>query len=110
MCLTVTKQSEAPDWMFRKSRHKIWIKDLRPYVFCKDYKKRHQIKKNGEYEIYFVDSNGKLFLTPSCQFMFADRFEIAADSFEYIFRSVSPLLTFPTKISPNQPHLLSYTV
>lgn len=59
---TVTHQSASPSWMRRHSRHRIWLRDVYPYVFCQKYKKRHQIKNNGEFEIYFVNEEGKLFL------------------------------------------------
>ncbi|KAE8452363.1 hypothetical protein EG329_001063 [Mollisiaceae sp. DMI_Dod_QoI] len=51
----VTYQSASPNWMERRSRHRIWLKDLYLYVFCQKYKKKHQIKKHGEFEIYFVN-------------------------------------------------------
>lgn len=57
---TVTYQSASPNWMERRSRHRIWLRDLYPYVFCQKYKKKHQMKKHGEFEIYFVNEEGKL--------------------------------------------------
>jgi len=66
----VTYQSEHHDWLARRSSHRIWIKDIQPYVFCKKYKVRHQIRRGGEFEIYFVTSR-------------------AADEFEDIFRTES---------------------
>ncbi|TAQ88521.1 hypothetical protein B7494_g3173 [Chlorociboria aeruginascens] len=45
----------SPDWMVRKGRHRIWLKGLHPYVFCKEYKKRHQQKRHGEFELDFAD-------------------------------------------------------
>ncbi|KAF8865488.1 hypothetical protein BDZ45DRAFT_711116 [Acephala macrosclerotiorum] len=62
----VTYQSASPNWMERRSRHRIWLRDLYPYVFCQKYKKKHQMKKHGEFEIYFVN-------------------EEAADAFEDVF-------------------------
>lgn len=44
--------------MERRSRHRIWLRDLYPYVFCQKYKKKHQMKKHGEFEIYFVNEEG----------------------------------------------------
>lgn len=46
--------------MERRSKHRIWLKDIRPYVFCDTYKKRHQFRKDGEFEIYFVNEEGLL--------------------------------------------------
>lgn len=66
----ITHQSASPSWMRRHSRHRIWLRDVYPYVFCQKYKKRHQIKNNGEFEIYFVN-------------------EEAADAFEDTFREGS---------------------
>ena len=56
---TVTRQFTAPDWIERRSRHRIWLKDIYPYVFCQKYKKKHQFKKHGEFEIYFVNEDGE---------------------------------------------------
>ncbi|KAH8808350.1 hypothetical protein F5884DRAFT_366070 [Xylogone sp. PMI_703] len=62
----VTHQSASSQWMVRRSKHRIWLKEIYPFVFCKDYKKRHQVKKNGEFELYFCDAH-------------------AADAFEDVF-------------------------
>ncbi|KAN0117205.1 hypothetical protein V8E51_003182 [Hyaloscypha variabilis] len=66
----VTHQSESPRWMERRSKHRIWLRDIHPYVFCDNYKKRHQFKRDGEFEIYFVN-------------------EEAATAFEEVFRGES---------------------
>jgi hypothetical protein len=57
----VTYQSESPRWLDRRSRHRIWLKDITPYVFCDNYKKKHQMRKHGEFEIYFIDRHGNIF-------------------------------------------------
>jgi len=44
--------------MNRRSRHRIWLRDIHPYVFCDKYKKRHQLRRDGEFEIYFVNEEG----------------------------------------------------
>ncbi|KAH8652804.1 hypothetical protein BGZ60DRAFT_533663 [Tricladium varicosporioides] len=62
----VTYQSASPSWLHRRSNHRVWLKDINPYVFCNTYKKRHQTRKHGEFEIYFVDRQ-------------------AADAFEEVF-------------------------
>ncbi|KAH8599064.1 hypothetical protein B0O99DRAFT_34371 [Bisporella sp. PMI_857] len=66
----ITDESTSPDWIERPrgSRHRIWIRDIQLFVFCQDYKKRHQIQKNGEFEIKFVNKR-------------------AADIFEDLFRT-----------------------
>ncbi|PMD64065.1 uncharacterized protein K444DRAFT_641144 [Hyaloscypha bicolor E] len=66
----ITHQSESPRWMNRRSRHRIWLRDIHPYVFCGNYKKRHQLRRDGEFEIYFVN-------------------EEAAYAFEEVFRGES---------------------
>ncbi|XMA11421.1 hypothetical protein WAI453_004212 [Rhynchosporium graminicola] len=50
----ITYQSESSKWLNRRSRHRICLRDIHPYVFCQKYKKRHQMKKTGEFELYFV--------------------------------------------------------
>lgn len=49
----VTYESEDPRWMVRRDSRRIWLRKLKPFVFCDDYKKRRQIQKHGEFEIYF---------------------------------------------------------
>ncbi|RDL42259.1 Uncharacterized protein BP5553_02238 [Venustampulla echinocandica] len=50
----VTYQSASSQWLYRRSSHRIRLKDITPYVFCSTYKKKHQMK-HGDFEIYFVD-------------------------------------------------------
>lgn len=66
----VTHQSASPQWISRRSKHRIWLRDIYPYVFCDKYNKKHQMKRDGEFEIYFVN-------------------EEAADAFEEVFRDGS---------------------
>ncbi|KAG9248710.1 hypothetical protein BJ878DRAFT_308741 [Calycina marina] len=54
----------------RGSRHRVWLKNVDPYVFCQKYKKRHQRQQHGEWELRFVNSR-------------------AADEFEDLFRAAS---------------------
>jgi hypothetical protein len=56
----VTHQSASPAWIDRRSHHRIWIRDIHPYVFCQKYKKKHQTRKHGEFEIYFFNTEGML--------------------------------------------------
>ncbi|RFU23685.1 hypothetical protein B7463_g12653, partial [Scytalidium lignicola] len=60
----VTHQSTSPQWIVRRSKHRIWLKEIYPHVFCKDYKKKHQLKKHGEFEIYFCEARGTLSCLP----------------------------------------------
>lgn len=43
-------------WIMRKSRHKIWVRDIQPYVFCEKYRAQNQRrgKYQGFFELYFV--------------------------------------------------------
>ncbi|TVY46216.1 hypothetical protein LOCC1_G002527 [Lachnellula occidentalis] len=66
----ITQSSVSPKWLKRRSGHRIWLKEISPYVFCANYKKKHQMRKNGDFELYFVD-------------------RAAADAFEDIFREES---------------------
>lgn len=60
---TVTCQAAFPNWMERRSQHRIWFLDLYPYFFCQKYeKKHHQMKEHGEFEIYFVIVCSKSYL------------------------------------------------
>lgn len=56
--VTVTHQYDQPKWMERRSKHRVWLKDLKLHVLCKDYKKRHQLRKGGAFEINFLDGKG----------------------------------------------------
>jgi len=86
----VTHQSTSPSWMKRHSRHRIWLRDIYPYVFCQTYKKRHQFTKNGEFEIYFVNEEGTL-LSPSVRVYTETDIHKAADAFEDTFREGSDI-------------------
>jgi len=66
----VTHSSASPNWLDRRSGHRIWLKEIYPYVFCANYKKRRQMRGRGEFEIYFVD-------------------RAAADAFEDVFKEES---------------------
>ncbi|KAG4440300.1 hypothetical protein IFR05_004207 [Cadophora sp. M221] len=50
----ITHQSQSPQWLDRRSRHRVWLRDIHPYVFCQKYRKKHQMKRHGEFELYFV--------------------------------------------------------
>jgi hypothetical protein len=60
--------------MDRRSSHRIWLKDITPYVFCGTYKKKHQMRKHGEFEIYFTDKYGLLSSSSPVPFAFHDIF------------------------------------
>ena len=88
--------------MERRSRHRIWLRDIHPYVFCDNYKKRHQVKKDGEFEIYFVNEEGRSYLVNEFRIGFGNHGKIvgkpppqtltraaAATAFEEVFRGES---------------------
>ncbi|EDN96258.1 predicted protein [Sclerotinia sclerotiorum 1980 UF-70] len=47
-------QMSSDTWIARHTRHRVWIKDLHLYVFCNEYSRRTQVRKHGEFELYFV--------------------------------------------------------
>ena len=61
--LTVSDASADPEFVYRPrgSKHRVWLKDVEPFVFCQKYKKRHQRQKNGEWEVQFVNKRGRRF-------------------------------------------------
>ncbi|PSS20120.1 hypothetical protein M430DRAFT_34496 [Amorphotheca resinae ATCC 22711] len=66
----VTYSSASPNWLIRRSAHRIRINDIHPYVFCKEYDPTNQIHRGGKFEICF----------------FTER---SADEFEDLFREPS---------------------
>jgi hypothetical protein len=50
----VTHQSQSPTWLSRRSRHRVWLKDIQLYVFCNTYRQENMRQnKSGAFEIYF---------------------------------------------------------
>ena len=90
----VTHVSASPDWMTRHSPHRVWIRDIRLYIFCKKYKRSHQTRKGGEFEIRFLEEDGTLLFCFLILLTNYNGFErdiganlgIAADAFEELFR------------------------
>ncbi|KAH7330177.1 hypothetical protein BKA65DRAFT_565289 [Rhexocercosporidium sp. MPI-PUGE-AT-0058] len=68
----ITHQSQSPQWLVRRSRHRVWLRDIHPYVFCQKYKKKHQMKRHGEFELNFV--------TEDAADAFQDMFQEGSDS------------------------------
>ncbi|WYZ42779.1 hypothetical protein EsH8_VI_000478 [Colletotrichum jinshuiense] len=55
----ITHQSASPTWLQRKSRHRVWLKDVQLYVFCQRYRQQNQRKgQAGAFEIKFVADEG----------------------------------------------------
>ncbi|TQN67102.1 hypothetical protein CSHISOI_08335, partial [Colletotrichum shisoi] len=55
----VTHQSASPTWLQRKSRNRVWLKDVHLYVFCQEYRQQNQRKgEAGAFEINFVSESG----------------------------------------------------
>ncbi|RYO76092.1 hypothetical protein DL766_002297 [Monosporascus sp. MC13-8B] len=52
----VTPHCFSPSWLVRKSPHRVWLKDLDPFVFCQRYRPRNQRNnKAGAFELDFVN-------------------------------------------------------
>ena len=55
----VTHQSQSPTWLSRRSKHRVWLKDVQLYVFCQRYRHENMRQnKSGAFEIYFVSEEG----------------------------------------------------
>jgi hypothetical protein len=51
----VTHQSASSTWLVKKSKHRIWLKDIQLYVFCQKYRQQNQRQgAAGAFELYFV--------------------------------------------------------
>ncbi|KAJ0121751.1 hypothetical protein J7T55_008918 [Diaporthe amygdali] len=51
----VTHQSASSRWLTRKSKHRVWINEIKLYVFCDKYKEANMRRnKAGAFEIHFV--------------------------------------------------------
>ncbi len=58
--MTVTHQSQSPTWLKRRSKHRVWLRDVQLYVFCQRYKHENMRQnKSGAFEIYFVSEEGE---------------------------------------------------
>lgn len=56
---TVTHQSASSRWLTRKSKHRVWINEIKLYVFCDKYKEANMRRnKAGAFEIHFVSDEG----------------------------------------------------
>ncbi|KAK4245621.1 hypothetical protein C7999DRAFT_42840 [Corynascus novoguineensis] len=50
----VTHQSQSSTWLSRRSRHRVWLKDVQLYVFCNAYRQENMRQnKLGAFEIHF---------------------------------------------------------
>lgn len=57
----VTHQSQSPTWISRRSKHRVWLKDVQLYVFCNTYRQENMRQnKSGAFEIHFAREEGKL--------------------------------------------------
>ncbi|KAK4207321.1 hypothetical protein QBC37DRAFT_97120 [Rhypophila decipiens] len=55
----VTHQSQSRTWLSRRSRHRVWLKDVQLYVFCNTYRQENMRQnKSGAFEIYFASEEG----------------------------------------------------
>lgn len=57
--ILVTHQSASSRWLTRKSKHCVWINEIKLYVFCDKYKEANMRRnKVGAFEIRFVSDEG----------------------------------------------------
>ena len=56
--MAVSHESADREWLYRRSKHRIWLRKVHPFVFCDNYRKRKQIQRHGEFEICFVERKG----------------------------------------------------
>lgn len=56
--MQVTYTHSSTSFLRRKGRHRVWIKDLHPYIFCDDYHARHQLRRHGDFELEFINEKG----------------------------------------------------
>ncbi|KAK0737718.1 hypothetical protein B0T21DRAFT_286197 [Apiosordaria backusii] len=55
----VTHQSQSRTWLSRRSKHRVWLKDVQLYVFCSAYRQENMRQnKSGAFEIYFDREEG----------------------------------------------------
>ncbi|KAK3397688.1 hypothetical protein B0T20DRAFT_354485 [Sordaria brevicollis] len=55
----VTAQSQSSTWISRRSKHRVWLRNIQLYVFCKNYRQEVQRQnKSNAFEIYFVTEQG----------------------------------------------------
>ncbi|KAH8889487.1 hypothetical protein GQ53DRAFT_216495 [Thozetella sp. PMI_491] len=55
----VTHQSQSSTWLKRRSKHRVWLRDVQLYVFCQRYRHENMRQnKSGAFEIYFVSEEG----------------------------------------------------
>lgn len=60
----ITHQSQSPTWLSRRSKHRVWLKDVALYVFCLKYRQENMRQnKSGAFEIYFVSEEGNVVLS-----------------------------------------------
>ncbi|CAG8958513.1 hypothetical protein HYFRA_00009828 [Hymenoscyphus fraxineus] len=60
----ITYQCQSPQWMERRTPYRIILKDIKLYVFCGNYKKKNQMRRNGGFEINFVERRGTILFFP----------------------------------------------
>ncbi|ESA43993.1 uncharacterized protein NCU09994 [Neurospora crassa OR74A] len=55
----VTAQAQSSTWISRRSKHRVWLRNIQLYVFCKNYRQEVQRQnKSNAFEIYFVTEQG----------------------------------------------------
>ncbi|PKS10506.1 hypothetical protein jhhlp_002258 [Lomentospora prolificans] len=67
----ITHQYNSPTWLVKKSRHRVWLKEIQLYVFCHRYRPHKQRKnREGAFELNFINEKAAskfrdLFYPPS---------------------------------------------
>ncbi|KAK4659725.1 hypothetical protein QC762_0011670 [Podospora pseudocomata] len=57
--MSLTHQSQSRTWLSRRSKHRVWLKDVQLYVFCSAYRQENMRQnKSGAFEIYFDREEG----------------------------------------------------
>lgn len=52
----ITHQCNSPTWLVKKSRHRVWLRDVQLYVFCHEYRQHKQRKnREGAFELNFIN-------------------------------------------------------
>jgi len=105
---SVTHQSRSPTWLSRRSKHRVWLKDVQLYVFCNPYRQQ-QMRQNkaGAFEIYFVSDEGEQTRTGRCcVYLFraetgtANHADTAGSRFRDVFSTTAALQETTGSVEP----------
>lgn len=55
--LSLVPPNVSSSWLLRKTKRRIWLRDIQPYVFCEKYRPTHQRRgRFGAFELAFAHS------------------------------------------------------